>query len=145
LIIAEAHSLGDFIFLKNLRNNVRHLMTNDTSHIGYWRQLRFYFLRKHNCYRLRSTRIYIARIKRHRVGYVLIKPTLDGARITEAVVPKFRRNGIGQKLIEFAQRGNDNLVAEINQDNRGSIRLHASMGFAPEGTNGSTLIYRYRR
>jgi ribosomal protein S18 acetylase RimI-like enzyme len=143
--IEEASSLADFLFLRILRNDVRHLMTNDTSYIGHLRQLKFYLTAKRSFKQTQSPRIYIARLKSRPVGYLLMRSTETAVQITEAVDCRFRRRGIGKRLVQFAQRNHHNLVAGIRKDNHGSIALHESMGFAREGENGDVLLYRYRR
>ncbi len=145
LSIEEARSLGDYLFLRALRNDVRGLMTNQTAHISYLQQLKFYVATR---YRVRSTpiTIFIARRGGRRAGYLLIRQTADGAAVTEAIDEKFRQQGIGRKLLAFAQGRYSNLVAEIRAENAASIKLHESMGFVREGrADGGILTYRFRK
>jgi ribosomal protein S18 acetylase RimI-like enzyme len=142
LSIDEARSLGDYLFLRALRNEVRGLMTNHTEPIGYWQQFRFY-----RAMRGRSLpiTIFIARQRGRRAGYLLIRETGDGAAVTEAIDEQFRQQGIGRKLLAFAQQRYANLLAEIRADNAGSIKLHESMGFVRESVAGGILTYRFRK
>src|SRR6266511_226159 len=87
LSIEEARSLGDYLFLRALRNDVRGLMTNQTAHTSYLQQLKFY----------------VARRGVRGDGYLLILQTADGAAVSEAIDEKFRQQGIGRKLLAFAQ------------------------------------------
>src|SRR5262245_41973454 len=101
LSIEEARSLADYLFLRALRNRVRELMTNHTEPIGYWQQLSF-----SRAMRARSLpiTIFIARRRGRRAGYLLIRQTADGAAVTEAIGEQFRQQGIGRKLLTFAQQ-----------------------------------------
>jgi ribosomal protein S18 acetylase RimI-like enzyme len=144
LSITEASSLRDYLFLRALRNEVRHLLTNDTSHIGYLRQLRFYRSRRQASRAPGAAKIFIARVKSRRAGYLLVRPMADGTRITEAVAAKFRGAGVGRRLVQHARDHFPNLVAEIRPDNTASIALHESMGFTRDGHVRGVLIYRLR-
>src|SRR5688500_4460528 len=44
--IGAARSVADFLYLRTLRNDVRHLMTNDPSHLSRCRQLGFFIAMK---------------------------------------------------------------------------------------------------
>jgi RimJ/RimL family protein N-acetyltransferase len=142
LSITEASSLRDYLFLRALRNDVRSMLTNDTSHIGYLRQLKFYLARRRNEPR---TKIFIARVGSRRAGYLLVRPAADGARITEVVDAKFRNSGLGRRLVQYACDRYPDLVAEIRADNTASIALHESMGFTRERSADGVLIYRFHR
>jgi ribosomal protein S18 acetylase RimI-like enzyme len=142
LSITEASSLRDYLFLRALRNEVRHLLTNDTSHIGYLRQLRFYLSQRQGSRAPDTAKIFIARVKSRRAGYLLVKPMADGTRITEAVAAKFRGSGVGRRLVQYARDHYPDLVAEIRPDNTASIALHEAMGFTREGHVRGVLVYR---
>src|SRR5438067_3784616 len=122
LSIAEAGSLGDYLFLRRLRNQVRRLMTNDTRPISLWRQFRF-FLDMRNGENASQLRIFIARYGSHRAGYLLVRSGGGEVFITEAIDEKFRRQGIAKELIAFAQVRYPAIIAEIKEDNRASIAL----------------------
>lgn len=145
LQIDEARSFGDYLFLRALRNQVRHVMTNDTSYIGHLGQLKFFIATRRRFGRTRPLKIFIARYRSRRVGYLLIRRTQDGALLTTAVDRDFRRRGIGKKLVDYAQRSCGDLIAEIRDDNTASIALHESMGFRRETRRNGILIYRFRR
>jgi len=145
LRIEEARSFGDYLFLRTLRNQVRHVMTNDTSYIGYLGQLKFYVAARCKFKRMRAFKVFIARCRSRPVGYLLIRTTQDGALVTTAIDGRFRRQGIGKKLVNFAQRSYGDLVAEIRDDNAASIALHESMGFQREARRDGILVYRFRR
>jgi ribosomal protein S18 acetylase RimI-like enzyme len=143
--IEEAVSLGDYMFLRRLRNQVRHFMTNDTEPISYFRQFRFFLAMKVKSQSVASFRIFVATCGPRPVGYLLTR-TIDGiAYITEAVDPSFRRQGIGKQLVAFAQDRHAEIVAEIRTENEPSIALHHAMGFVLEGQRNGLEIYRYRR
>ena len=141
--IESACSIGDFLFLRRLRNQVCHVMTNDPSKIGILRQIKFYRDMRRNFKRPQPVRIYIARLRSQRVGYLLIRSGDGAPRITEAVDQRFRRSGIAKSLIRYAQRHHNDLIAEIRDDNYASIALHESAGFEQEFRSGRVLIYRY--
>jgi len=145
LRIEEARSFGDYLFLRALRNQVRHLMTNDTSYIGYLGQLKFYVAAKCRFKRMRGSTIFIARFGARPVGYLLIRRTPDGALLTTAVDGDFRRRGVGRELVHFAQRRYDDLIAEIRDHNVASIALHESLGFQRRAHRNGILIYRFRQ
>jgi len=145
LSITEASSLADYLFLRALRNDARSLLTNDTSHIGLLRQLRFYMARRGVRGDGAATKIFIARVRSQRAGYLLIRPAADGARITEVIGTKFRNSGLGRRLVQFACDRYPELVAEIRIDNTASVALHESMGFTRERSANGLLIYRYHR
>src|SRR5262249_25103724 len=132
LRIEGARSFGGYLFLRSLRNQVRHVMTNDTSYIGYLVHLKFYVFVHCQLQSIHAFKIFIARYQSRPVGYLLVRTTPDGALVTTAIDDRFRRRGIGRKLVDFAQRSYDDLVAEIRDDNAASIALHESMGFRPE-------------
>jgi GNAT superfamily N-acetyltransferase len=143
--IDDARSIGDFLFLRRLRNRVRHVMTNDPAWIGILRQIGFYRDYRRKFKGTQSIRIYIARFQSQRVGYLLIRLDDDAARITVAVDQRFRRSGIAKSLIRHAQRHHGDLIAEIRDDNSESIALHETMGFKKKSRSGSVLIYGYTR
>lgn len=120
-------------------------MTNDTSYIGYLRQLKFYVAARCRFKRMRAATIFVARCGSRPVGYLLIRCTPDGALLTTAIDGNFRRRGIGTKLVHFAQRSYDDLIAEIRDDNAASIALHESMGFRREVQRDGILVYRFRQ
>src|SRR5262249_21443546 len=128
LSITVASSLRDYLYLRALRNEARSLLTNDTSHIGYLRQLKFYLSRRHVSRDETAAKIFIAWVKSRRAGYLLIKPAADGARITEVVDAKFRNSGLGHRLVQYACDRYPDLVAEIRADNAASIAPDATMG-----------------
>jgi ribosomal protein S18 acetylase RimI-like enzyme len=143
LSIEEASSFSDYLFLRTLRNQVRDLMTNDTAHISYFKQLRLFVVIKCKFKKLQQVKIFIAHYKSRPAGYLMISQTQDGVRVTEAIDEKFRRIGIGKKLIEFAQCNYTNLVAEIREDNAASVALHESMGFRRENAKDGIVAYRF--
>lgn len=118
-------------------------MTGDPSHVGHFRQLGFYIMMKGR-FKQTPPDIYLARWQSQRAGYLVAQRTAGGVRITEVVDARFRRQGIGRKLIEFAQRRYPELIAEIRRDNAASIALHEAMGFRQE-SSGEILTYRFSR
>src|SRR6266550_1631928 len=144
LSIVEARTLGDYLFLRRLRNQVRNLMTNDTRPISLWRQLRFFLLMRCRPNK-ESLRIFIARYGSQHVGYLLVRSSGMGMLITEVIDQNFRRQGIGKKLVAFAQSRYREIVAEIREDNHASIALHVAMGFSFERQSGGIAVYRFRK
>jgi ribosomal protein S18 acetylase RimI-like enzyme len=144
ITIEEATSLRDYMFLRRLRNQVRHLMTRDTAPISYLRQLRFFVSMRRKSPALPSCRIFIARRGKKRVGYLLTNTVAGVTRVTEVVDRPFRRQRIGRTLVAFAQSRYPEIVAEIGAENEASIALHRSMGFLLEKQQSGTAIYRYR-
>ena len=143
LTIEEATSLRDYMFLRRLRNQVRHLMANDTEPISYLRQIRFFLSMKRKSRSVASFRIFVARCGAQPVGYLLTR-TADGVTyITEAVDQPFRRQGVGKALVAFAQHHYPEIVVEIREGNNASIALHHSMGFLLEQQRGGLAVYRY--
>ena len=137
LEIVPARSLPDFMFLRNLRNRVRHQMTNDTGRVGILQQLRFYLAKP------RNVDIFVALLGGRRVGYLLLRHEKETTLITEAVDERFRGKGIGSAMVAFARRRYPDLTAEIRDDNVESLRLHEQQGFAVIGSRGIIRVCRY--
>jgi hypothetical protein len=137
--IRAAKSIADYLFLRQLRNRVRHEMTNRTDPIGYLQQLRFYLGKPPN------VSIYIAWMNARRAGYLLLRREAKACFITEAVDKPFRRRGVAANMIHFAQGGETHLTAEILVGNTASIKLHQAAGFAFSGDDGRIATYRYAR
>jgi hypothetical protein len=135
--VRAARTLRDFLFLRRLRNRVRHEMTNSTDPIGYLRQLRFYLGRPPN------VSIYIARMDAEPAGYLLLRQEARTCFITEAVDAPFRRRGVAANMIRFAQDCRTHLTAEILVGNAASIKLHQAAGFAFAGDDGRIATYLY--
>jgi len=137
--IRVATSISDFLFLRRLRNRVRHQMTNSTASVGYLRQFRFYLSKPPN------VEVYIAWASAKRAGYLLLRRESTSCFITEAVDESFRKAGVATGLVRFAQECCADLTAEILLTNTASIKLHQSAGFQFAGDDGRIAIYRYKR
>jgi len=125
------------MFLRRLRNQVRHQMTNSTASVGYLRQFRFYLSKPPNL------RVYIAWMDSTRAGYLLLREESTSCFITEAVDERFRGRGVAKRLIQFAQKCCADLTAEILLTNTASIKLHRSAGFEFSGDDGRIAVYRF--
>jgi GNAT superfamily N-acetyltransferase len=137
--IRVASSIPDYLFLRQLRNQVRFEMTNSSDPIGYLQQLRFYLSKPSN------VSIYIAWIDANRAGYLLLRQEAGNCLITEAVDEPFRRKGVAAKMIRFAQDCRARLTAEILVGNTASIKLHQAAGFEFSGDDGRIATYRFNR
>jgi len=135
--VRAATSVSDYLFLRRLRNQVRHQMTNSTARVGYLRQFRFYLSKPPNL------RVYIAWMSSTRAGYLLLRQESTSCFITEAVDERFRRRGVAKRLIHFAQECCADLTAEILLTNAASIKLHRSAGFRLCRDDGRIAVYRF--
>ena len=135
LIIKNAKTIGDYLFLRQLRNEVRLNMTGSTNLISLIDQIQFYFLKPAN------TPIYIAFLKNKRVGYLLIRHTNNAYWLTEAILSKHRHLGIATALINFAKERYSPLKAEIQKSNQASINLHIKSGFILLDSYENLAIY----
>jgi ribosomal protein S18 acetylase RimI-like enzyme len=147
LRIEEAVSIRDYLFLRRLRNQVRHLMTRDTRPVSLFRQFRFFCAMRFGVPPA-GLRIFMARLDSRPVGYLLVRAAGEAGEavaITEAVSPEFRQRGIGRALIAFAKARYPQIVAEIREDNQASIGLHVAMGFEREGSRDGIAVYRFPR
>jgi ribosomal protein S18 acetylase RimI-like enzyme len=137
--IRPARSLGDYLFLRSLRNRVRQRMTNHTAPIGYAQQLLF-CLRKPS-----NVGVYIAYLGSRRAGYLLLRHESGTTLVTEAVDEPFRGMGVATRMVQYAKQLCADLTAEIRADNAASIRLHQSAGFTLTETRGDVQTFRFVR
>lgn len=138
LIIKNAKTIGDYHFLRQLRNEVRLNMTGSTNLISLVSQIKFYFLKPANL------TIYIAFFKNRRVGYLLIRHTNNAYWLTEAVLSKHRHLGIATALINFSKERYSPLMAEIKKSNQASINLHIKSGFVLHDSYENIVIYSHK-
>lgn len=135
--VAPAQSIWDYLYVRGLRNRVRQHMTNDTSKVGYLKQVLFYLNRPPN------VQLFVARIEGRRAGYLLLRSKGGETFITEAVDDRYRRSGVGRGLVEFAKAQAPLLTAEILLDNLPSRRLHEAAGFSFQADDGRVARYRF--
>ncbi len=83
-------------------------------------------------------------------GLIMVKTLSDGAGYVYyvAVPPRFRRHGVGRRLLDdavsnFARAGVREVYASVEEDNIESKSLFASRGF--ERVSGSAMNERYGR
>jgi ribosomal protein S18 acetylase RimI-like enzyme len=83
-------------------------------------------------------------------GIIMLKVLAEGAGYVYyvAVPPRFRRQGVGGRLLDdavsqFAQRGVNDVYASVEEDNVESRNLFGSRGF--ERVEGSEMAERYGR
>lgn len=125
-------SLGEALVLRRIRNTCRKFLTNDQRHIGFWRQILWYFFDYQR--RLQSLRIYLFyNSKNEPVGYGALKRCPEGYSITECVSPKHRGQGYGKAILQtltaLGREERQNLIAEIWSENKQSVSLHERSGF----------------
>jgi RimJ/RimL family protein N-acetyltransferase len=125
--ITDKLSLADYLWIRKLRNENRHLMTGDARRISLWRQIRFWMDQKP------GIQLYIVRHEGRRAGYLLLREREAGcAYITECIAKEAQGEGIGRELVRFAQQRRSNLIADVLPSNQPSIRLHTRNGFVLE-------------
>lgn len=128
-------SLGDYFFIRGLRNRNAHFMTNNANRISICQQLKF-MRNKPN-----TTHLYIAKIDNKRVGYLLLDmATPDTTFITEAVDERWRRHGVGSAMINFAKTKAPHITAHIRATNTASVNLHQRCGFTQIPSNDENIV-----
>jgi L-amino acid N-acyltransferase YncA len=136
--IIPCSSLGDYMFVRDLRNQTRHFMTNDQRPISRLQQFRFMLNPPPGIH------LFIALAERKRAGYLLLRErNATSCYITEAVVDRWRGKGMATHMIEFAKTRKPVLIADILDTNRASIGLHEACGFQFVGSQNGILTYRY--
>lgn len=81
----------------------------------------------------------IAKLNKEIVGFAGVIDTVDQLEITNIVVKKdFRKNGIGNKLLEklitlAKEKGKDKITLEVNSSNLAAIKLYEKNGFKNVG------------
>lgn len=137
LKISKATSLTDFLFLRQLRNDVRQKLTNLTKHLSVWDQVKFYLNRPPNI------EIYIASVDGQRFAYLLLCDKGDSCFVTEAVVENYRKKGLALALINFAKTLRPVLIADILDTNFASRKLHEKAGFIEISQYNNIVRYQY--
>lgn len=137
--IREANSFLDFLFIRKLRNQVRHLMTGDQRRLSLRQQYQFYRGGKW------KGQLFVAEHGRERVGYLYLRRHGETHLITEAVAERYRGRGLGRTLVAFAIETVDDITAEIYADNEPSIRLHERLGFVKVAETARLSTYRFQR
>lgn len=128
-------TLADYFFVRRLRNQNCHFMTNNPNRISIYQQLKFMW------YKPASIRLYVAKMYGKRVGYLLLDFShTDTTLITEAVDERWRRYGVGSAMIAFAQSHAPHLTAKIKASNTASINLHQRCGFTPIESNVKEVL-----
>jgi len=139
LTVRKAKTLLDYLYVRILRNENRQLMTRDTSKIGLFRQIRFWWNMPQN------VQLYVAFWNRTPIGYMALRDDGDTTYITEVVSSKYRNLGVGTEMVSLAQSIRDELVAEILADNVPSIRLHERCGFVIDNENPYCKVYLWKK
>ncbi|MCL2751631.1 MAG: ribosomal protein S18-alanine N-acetyltransferase [Firmicutes bacterium] len=73
------------------------------------------------------------------VGFIGVRTVLDEANVNNiAVMPGYRRAGVGKRLIEnafgtLAEQGVKSVYLEVDTENTAAIGLYAGFGFVPVG------------
>jgi len=137
--IKKAKNIFDFLFLRKLRNDNRYYMTRKHTKIGLFQQLWFYLKARSNF------DLFIIYLSNKKAGYLLINKVKNLYFITEVVDEKYRKLGLGTKLILFAQDKYPSLTAEIFSKNLASIKLHSSNNFKRIKSKNEIEIYRWKR
>ena len=98
ILIRNARSIRDYLFLRSLRNQSQHQLTGETQNISLPAQLIFYFKKP------KDITTFIVEVKGVRVGYLLIRRSGLNNYITEVIKPEWQNQGIGSEMIKFAQK-----------------------------------------
>ena len=138
LRISRAKNFFDFLYTRKLRNSVRQNMTTSSKKIAYLQQLLFFLHTPPNIL------LYIVKLGKKRVGYLLLRKEEKTTYITEAIEKNYRGLGIGSKLITFSKEICGNLTAEILITNSSSIALHKKNGFILLEQTDRVVIYVYK-
>ena len=139
ITVRKAKTLIDYLHIRMLRNENRHLMTRDSSKIGLFRQIKFWINTPKNM------KLYIAFSDRVPVGYMSLREDFGKTYITEVVSSKHRNLGVGAEMIDLAQYLKNELFAEILLNNLPSIRLHERCGFVIDHENHYCKVYVWRK
>jgi len=139
ILIRNARSIRDYLFLRSLRNQSQHQLTGETQNISLRKQLIFYLKKP------KDITTFIAEVKGVRVGYLLIRRSGLNNYITEVIKPEWQNQGIGSEMIKFAQKDYAELTAEILVTNIASVKLHQKNQFVLKETTKNILIYKYYR
>ena len=139
LTVRKSKTLLDYLYIRILRNENRRLMTRDSSKIGLFRQIKFWWDTPKN------VQLYLAFYNSTPIGYMALRDDCGTTYITEVVSSKYRNLGIGTEMVALAQSIKDELVAEILADNVPSIRLHERCGFVIDNENPYCKVYVWRK
>jgi len=126
--------LREAMQVRVLRNACRRHLTNSREHIGFFRQLRWYFKNYRGDRKTASYRLYLLYDEQNSpVGYGALAFRNEKLFITECVDRAYRGRGYGlfmvQRLIEIAAEEKHSLVADIWANNAPSLALHKKAGF----------------
>jgi len=139
ILIRNAKSIIDYLFLRSLRNQSQHYLTGKTQYISLLRQVIFYFQKP------KDIKVFIVEINSKRVGYLLIRTSRQINYITEVIAPRWQNKGVGSEIIKFAQLRYNDLTAEILTTNLASVKLHQNNGFVLAATTEQLLIFEYHK
>jgi len=89
----------------------------------------------------KMTILLVASLNEHIIGYVCLRTIVDVTHLLNiAVLPRFRRHGIGSGLLERAieelkcsQHGSRFLTLEVRESNLAAINLYKKFGFGVIG------------
>lgn len=143
-------SLGEAMHVRVLRNSCRLDLTNLRNHIGFLRQLHWYFKEYLDQSKAENYRLYLLYDEQNSpLGYGALALQNGKLFITECVGPAHRGRGHGlvilQKLIQIGAEEKRDLVAEIWATNAPSLALHKKAGFELESrsTKDGKELVRY--
>jgi RimJ/RimL family protein N-acetyltransferase len=128
-----ADNLLEILAIRELRNNCKFFFTNDTSHIGLFRQIYWYFTYYKKASKNNIYRVYLLSNNGIPVGYGALHSKDGQLYITECVAQQYRGQRFGstilRNLLNIAKEENMQVVAEILATNKASIALHNKFGF----------------
>ena len=143
-------SLREAMHVRALRNACRLDLTNSTEHIGFVRQLHWYFGDYRRERRSANYRVYLLYEQGVPIGYGALALQNEELLVTECVAPAHRGQGYGNMILkgltQIAVDERRDLAAEIWANNSPSLALHKSAGFelVSRATKDGKELQRHR-
>jgi len=138
----RAESIWDFLKVRQIRNECRTFLTNDTSKISVPRQVKFWVDLKNK----KDIEVYYFEVDKECLGYGLIKRDGKKAWITGGIKLAYRGIGLGrelfQRLVYFALPSK--VYLEVMDWNVNALALYRSLGFRKVGMRGEHVIIMKR-
>lgn len=132
LKIALLSNLEEALVLASIRNQCRHLLTNDQSEITQSKQAHW-FNEIYTRQNPQSYKVWLLKEDDSVIGYFAAKETEEGVYITEGLAENRRGIGLGTYLLSSMIKSKifsgKTLYADIFNDNHPSVNLHKKFGF----------------